>query len=72
VKQLENEHIDMIIDAGVKNVILHKEGVNLSDFALVYNTLTKRYYQFRKGSRRVYLSLACVMQILPMMKPPGE
>jgi DNA-directed RNA polymerase subunit beta len=38
---LENEHIDLIIDAGVKTVILHKEGVNLSDFALVYNTLQK-------------------------------
>jgi DNA-directed RNA polymerase subunit beta len=38
---LENEHIDMIIDASVKNVILHKEGINLSDFALVYNTLQK-------------------------------
>ena len=38
---LENDHIDMIIDAGVKTVILHKEGVNLSDFALVYNTLQK-------------------------------
>ncbi len=38
---LENEHIDMIIDASVKNVILHKEGINLSDYALVYNTLQK-------------------------------
>jgi DNA-directed RNA polymerase subunit beta len=38
---LENEHIDQIIDAGVKTVILHKEGVNLSDYALVYNTLQK-------------------------------
>ncbi len=38
---LENDHIDMIIDAGVKNVILHKEGVNLSDYVLVYNTLQK-------------------------------
>jgi DNA-directed RNA polymerase subunit beta len=28
---LENEHIDMIIDASVKNVILHKEDINLSD-----------------------------------------
>ena len=38
---VENDHIDLIIDAGVKTVILHKEGVNLSDFALVYNTLQK-------------------------------
>ena len=38
---LESDHIDMIADAGVKTIILHKEDVNLSDFALVYNTLQK-------------------------------
>ncbi|MFO8067629.1 MAG: DNA-directed RNA polymerase subunit beta [Bacteroidales bacterium] len=38
---LENDHIDKIVDAGVKNIILHKEGINLSDFALIYNTLQK-------------------------------
>jgi DNA-directed RNA polymerase subunit beta len=38
---LENEHVDQIIDAGVKNIILHKEGINVNDFMLVYNTLQK-------------------------------
>ncbi len=38
---LENEHIDLIIDAGVKTIILHKEGVNVNDYMLVYNTLQK-------------------------------
>ncbi len=38
---LENEHIDLILDAGVKTIILHKEDVNLNDYALVYNTLQK-------------------------------
>ncbi len=38
---LENDHIEMILDAGVKSLILHKEGVNVNDFALVYNTLQK-------------------------------
>jgi len=38
---LENEHVEQIIDAGVKNIILHKEGVNVNDFVLVYNTLQK-------------------------------
>jgi DNA-directed RNA polymerase subunit beta len=38
---LENEHVDMILDSGAKTIILHKEGVNLNDFALVYNTLQK-------------------------------
>lgn len=38
---LEEEHIDMIVDAGAKTVILHKEDVNSADFAIIYNTLQK-------------------------------
>jgi DNA-directed RNA polymerase subunit beta len=38
---LEEGHIDMIIDANVKSVILHKEEVNSADYAIIYNTLQK-------------------------------
>ena len=38
---LENEHIDEIIDSGAQNILLHKENQNLSDFAIIYNTLQK-------------------------------
>jgi DNA-directed RNA polymerase subunit beta len=38
---LEDEHIDMIVDAGVKSVILHKEDANTNDYAIIYNTLQK-------------------------------
>ncbi|MGM0477771.1 MAG: DNA-directed RNA polymerase subunit beta [Bacteroidota bacterium] len=38
---LEESHIDEIIDAGVKTVILHKEDVNTADFTIIYNTLQK-------------------------------
>ncbi len=38
---LENAHIDMIVDANVKSVILHKEDVNAGDYAIIYNTLQK-------------------------------
>ena len=38
---LENEHIEPIIDSGVKTIILHKEDINLSDYELIYNTLQK-------------------------------
>lgn len=38
---LEEGHIDMIIDANVKSVILHKEDVNSADYAIIYNTLQK-------------------------------
>ncbi len=38
---LEESHIEEIIDAGVKTIILHKEDVNSADFAIIYNTLQK-------------------------------
>ncbi|WP_016775907.1 DNA-directed RNA polymerase subunit beta [Anaerophaga thermohalophila] len=38
---LEDEHIDEIIDAGAKTILLHKEDQNLSDYAIIYNTLQK-------------------------------
>ena len=38
---LEEEHIELIIDANTKNIILHKEDVNSADYAIIYNTLQK-------------------------------
>ncbi len=38
---LDNNHIDMIVDANVKSVILHKLDVNAGDYAIIYNTLQK-------------------------------
>ncbi|MGQ9620321.1 MAG: DNA-directed RNA polymerase subunit beta [Bacteroidales bacterium] len=38
---IENEHIDLIIDSGAKNILLHREDVSLSDYAIIYNTLQK-------------------------------
>ncbi len=38
---LEESHIDQILEADVKTIILHKEGINVSDYALIYNTLHK-------------------------------
>lgn len=38
---LQDEHIDAIVDSGVKTILLHKEGQNLSDFEIIYNTLQK-------------------------------
>jgi DNA-directed RNA polymerase subunit beta len=38
---IEDEHVEMITDAGVKTVILHKENINSADFAIIYNTLQK-------------------------------
>ena len=38
---LENEHIDEIVDSGAKTILLHKEISNVSDYAIIYNTLQK-------------------------------
>jgi DNA-directed RNA polymerase subunit beta len=39
---LEEEHIDLIIDAGVKSIILTKEDAsNNADYSIIYNTLQK-------------------------------
>jgi DNA-directed RNA polymerase subunit beta len=38
---LEDGHIDLIIDAGVKSILLHREDVNSNDFAIIFNTLQK-------------------------------
>ncbi|MCB0793151.1 MAG: DNA-directed RNA polymerase subunit beta [Flavobacteriales bacterium] len=38
---LEESHVEAILDCGAKTIILHKEGVNAADYALIYNTLQK-------------------------------
>ena len=38
---LEKEHIDEIIEASVKNILLHKVDAHMSDYAIIYNTLQK-------------------------------
>ena len=39
---LEDDHIDLIIDAGVKTIILNKEDASTSgDYTIIYNTLQK-------------------------------
>ncbi len=39
---LEDDHIDLIIDAGVKSIILTKEdAANAADYSIIYNTLQK-------------------------------
>ncbi|MBU0697445.1 MAG: DNA-directed RNA polymerase subunit beta [Bacteroidetes bacterium] len=38
---LEEDQIDMIVDAGVKTLILSKEDANTGDYTIIYNTLQK-------------------------------
>jgi DNA-directed RNA polymerase subunit beta len=38
---LEKEHIEEIIEAGAKTVLLHKEDNHMADYAIIHNTLQK-------------------------------
>lgn len=39
--ELEESHIEEILDSGVKTILVHKEDQNQQDFAIIYNTLQK-------------------------------
>ncbi|MEK9755497.1 MAG: DNA-directed RNA polymerase subunit beta [Bacteroidota bacterium] len=38
---IEQDHIDQIIDADVKTILIHKEDSQNADYAIIYNTLQK-------------------------------
>ena len=38
---IENDHVDLIVDSGAKSILLHRDDMSLSDFAIIYNTLQK-------------------------------
>lgn len=38
---IEKEHIEQILDSGVKSIILHKKDINTADYTIIYNTLQK-------------------------------
>ena len=38
---LEESHIADILESGVQNILLHKEGGNTSDYSIIFNTLQK-------------------------------
>jgi len=38
---LENDHIDQIIDAGIKAILIHREEALATDYSIIFNTLQK-------------------------------
>ena len=38
---IEDKHVEIILDSGVQNILVHKEEANQSDFSIIYNTLQK-------------------------------
>jgi DNA-directed RNA polymerase subunit beta len=39
--ELEEEHIDAILDAGIKTILLHNNDTSASDYSIIFNTLQK-------------------------------
>ena len=35
---IEPEHVDIILESGVQNILVHKEEPNQSDYSIIYNT----------------------------------
>ncbi|MCK9423966.1 MAG: DNA-directed RNA polymerase subunit beta, partial [Bacteroidales bacterium] len=38
---LENDHIDQILDAGIKAILIHREEALTTDYSIIFNTLQK-------------------------------
>ncbi len=38
---LEKEHIEAILEAGAKSILLHKEGTNAAEYSIILNTMQK-------------------------------
>ena len=38
---LDNDNVDLILESGAQHILLHREDQNLSDYAIIYNTLQK-------------------------------
>ncbi len=63
---LDDAHIDLIADAGVKSIILHKEDVNTADFTIIYNTLQKDSTNSEKEA------IEYIYRLLRNAEPPDE
>jgi len=63
---LEDAHIDLIVDAGVKDIILHKQDANTADFAIIYNTLQKDPTNSEKEA------IEHIYRLLRNAEPPDE
>ena len=53
---LTAEDVDVIIDSGVKSIILHREDINIADYHIIFNTLKKILLTLKK--KRLSISIA--------------
>ena len=63
---LEEEHVDQIVDSGVKTILLHKEDGTSGDYTIIYNTLQK------DPSNSEIEAVEHVYRVLRNAEPPDE
>jgi DNA-directed RNA polymerase subunit beta len=63
---IEDEHMELILDAEAKTILLHKENINAADHAIIYNTLQK------DPSNSEIEAVEHIYRILRNAEPPDE
>ncbi len=63
---IEKEHLDDILESGSKTVLLHKEDISNSDFAIIYHTLQKDSTNSGKEA------VEYIYRLLRNAEPPDE
>ncbi len=63
---IEEDHLELILDSGVKTILLHKEDVNSADYAIIYNTLQK------DPSNSEIEAVEHIYRVLRNAEPPDE
>lgn len=64
--ELTNEHIDLIIDSGVKFILLHNEANDATDYSIIFNTLQKDPANSEKEA------VEFIYRLLRNAEPPDE
>lgn len=63
---LEEGHIQPIIDSGVETILVHKEGINIADYSIIFNTMQKDPANSEKEA------IEYIYQQLRNAEPPDE
>lgn len=63
---LENSHIDMIVESGAKTILIHKEGANVQDYSVIFNTMQKDTANSEKEA------VEFIYRLLRNAEPPDE
>ena len=66
---LDSDNIEAILESGTQNILLHREDQNLSDYAIIYNTLQKDPSNSERKLSCIF-TVSCEMQNPQMKQVP--